>query len=259
MASLRVERVGWSRELCDPEASRKSIEKNKRPPQDVCDIQYQKETDLHCKILLALKHWLLEQILEAKEAAREAVSSAEEYFFGEWRQILPAGNRRELPPDPEYFHRHAAWAHSFYPGATMWAACTGDWQFVKRLSGYVTRDCKLDIDQTNENRAWLLILAGSLRGDSLVDYRDERGLIVSGRAKREKLLLVLLESILDPSPARVESATKDYFKHYSKVEAKRQLITSKVAIDGSILVQFAERRGTPLPIPASLDDYIVRL
>jgi len=141
----------------------------------------------------------------------------------------------------------------------MWAMCLGDWHSVGRLSGYVTRVCELNIEQSKENRAWLLILAAVLRDDSFADFQAERGLIAASRGKREKLLLRLLEAILDPPSADLEAATSDYFRHYVKFESKREFLDSKVAIDGTILAHFAEKRGTPLPLPASLTDYIVRL
>lgn len=259
MTRLRAHRVGWPLELSDIEASYRSIEMNAQPCRVPRDVRDQRHHDLDIKFLLALKYLLLEQFSEVREAAREVVLSAEEYFFGEWREILPTGNAGDEPPNPEYFHRYAAWAHELYTGSVLWAMCLEDWECVKRLSDYVTRVCELNIDQSKENRAWLLILAAVLRGESIDGFQEEREQIVSGRSKREKLLLNLLEAILNPDSADLGCATKEYFKYYRQVENKRHSITSKVAIDGSILVHFAERVERPLPIPATMEDYVVRL
>jgi len=156
--------------------------------------------------------------------------------------------------------------------ALLSSCCLRRWGKVDRFASYPRDDVKLDIDQTAEDRAWWLLLCGTIRGRPLEQVQDWVWTIQNSRRKREKLLWGCLSCLramrLGEVPPTFEgedhaadfnACLHDYLRHYKKTEFKREEITCKVSMDATILVHLAERWGVEVKVPKAYADHIVRL
>src|SRR5262245_6088885 len=92
--------------------------------------------------------------------------------------------------------------------------------------------------------------------DRLQPFIDQ---VRSGRRKREKALLDLLEAILHITHEQVAAVSTSYFQRYEKTEAKIAEIPAKLAMGASFLVHLGEHLKREVPVPANVEDHVVRL
>ena len=246
----RWKHVGWPKEWISLKPERESIEKEIDWVKSKSITRSLKADQVLDRSRLALKEYLLGNDSNVIAVANEIAIAAEDYFFGDWRRIIPGG-KPDAPPDPEFWRKHAGWSDHLR-GSVMWLSSIDEWNTVERLAAYPNDEISLDCSQTEINREWLLVLFGVLSGKTIdKDLTKHVKKIRDGSKKREKLLLALLEAIIaDDETAMVESS-KEYFKYYRAVERRPQLITSKVAIDASILYHYARHLGRTMPVPKS--------
>lgn len=258
MHSNRSRKVGWAVDPRGLKCLRKSVARGRKPPNTQKDTPYVLSGGLDAAFVLFLELFIDERESEARAVARDGLTTAEQYFFGDWRTKIPTGNRFDMPPDPIYWHQTAQWSDAFVEALLM-AACLDKWEFAQHFSTYPTDECDLDIEQTKEHRAWLLILAGVLREEPVERFAHHRAVICNSRRKRTKLLLSLLEGIVSPDEYDLQARVETYFNYFEKTERRKSIITSKLAIEGSFLVHYAKHLGRSLTVPESCEDYIVCL
>jgi hypothetical protein len=139
------------------------------------------------------------------------------------------------------------------------AAPLGEWDWLAHICSFFRDDIRIDLDQTKENRAWMLLLAGVLRGREWNDMQHFIDQIRQGLRKRERLLLDLLESILFKQQAEIDLAANSYFKYYKKSELPKHDLTLKLALDATVLVHYANHIGKQVTVSPEMEDHIVRL
>jgi hypothetical protein len=142
--------------------------------------------------------------------------------------------------------------------AIFWGSCLDEWEKMEEIAQYPGEDTEGEIWEPKGYRAWYLLIAAILRGQSLSELRKYTDIIEAGRRKREKLLLKILRAILDGAVATANHELETYLKYYKKYEFPKPEITEKVCIDGTFLINFARHRGLELEYPAEYSDHIVR-
>ncbi len=192
------------------------------------------------------------------EYALRYLDAAHEYFFGRWRDEVPSGNHRDLPPDREYQDRNRTWARHWL-NCLLWCSVLGEWDRLIEFAGYLRDDIKLDFEQSTENRAWLLLVAGKLRGRPLEELKLFSDTILSGKRKREKLLWNVFNDILEEAPDEASASLARYATYYRTAEFPKRELNLKVAYDASFLVHYAEFLDVEIEVPEKLKDHIVRL
>ncbi len=254
------ERVGWPREWIDIERSNNRLRRlHETPPRDdilwvlACDaVSYRSE--------LAFSHYLLDEVKEAREYAVQILDATDEYFFGDWRdRVRPRDD--EIRPDEsnrEWWHRHAVWRDEFREPC-MWASCLGAWDRCRRWAGYLRDDVTFDVEQSAEDRAWYLIVAGVLLDRPWEDMKQFVEAIETGRRKREKLLLDTMRALTAGDNTAFNDALARHLAHYKSTDAKKRDRHERLAIDGTILVNLALYRGLDVKIPERVKDHIVDL
>lgn len=206
---------------------------------------------------IALTAYLADEHRISAEWARRCLNSTEEYFFGSWRDEEPSGNYGDQPPDRAWQDRTCSWS-SAWQDALVWCSSLGEWDRLLRFAEYPRDDVQLDIDQKKENRAWLLVLAGVLRGRPREQLQEHVATILEGRRRRERLLLWTLEHILEGAEEEASGSLADYATYYKTAEFPKMDVTLKVAMDATFLVHYAEYTDVEIEVPEKLKDHIVR-
>jgi hypothetical protein len=204
--------------------------------------------------LLVIEYYLVGDRTNAVKWAYNVLDFADEYFFGNWRDRIHSGNYHNDPPDRAWWDKYASWQPQF-EACLLSVSCLTEWERLQKFASYFREDVDINIEQSPENRAWLLTVARALLGKSLDG--ELANVIKSGKRKREKLLLDFLEAVLSGDERQLNASAAAYFKYYLKSEAPKLDITKKVAIDATFLVHFAAHRGRKIEIPQSVQDHIV--
>lgn len=254
---LLLERVGWPADRCDPWACIRAVERNLAAVPRPTTINFIQATKAKESDIAAISFYFLEEFTLAQEWGDKVLMFGEEYFFGGWRDTWPSGEFSNEPPNPLYW-RKLAWQDEWLP-CLLWGSVLARWETLTRLATYFADDIPVDIEQSDANRAWLLIVAGVLCGRAWNEMEHHTKMIGGSRAKREKLLLDFLDTILHADDEQLASTASAYFKYYKSTEWKKPFINNKIMLDGSFLIHFAEHRGRSIPIPSNIVDHVVRL
>jgi len=208
--------------------------------------------------LIAIQHYLSDDLEGTRDWAVRVMAFADDWFLGPWRDRAPSGNYHDQPPDRAWQDLNMPWQNEFQ-ASLLWGSCLGEWERLGRLASSLRDDIMQDVEQTPENRAWLLIAAGIVRGRPWNEMKEMIDTVQDGRRKRERLLLDLLDAILHGDDSRLSETSTRYFQYFKKSESKEFSITAKVAIDGAFLLHFGRHQGRHVAIPSSVEDYIINL
>ena len=258
-----IERLNIPKENFDYLSSIEWLKKlRKDVPQEVAmknlGVGWYWEFELSQHFFIALEAYVAEAFSVTREYAQKGIENTHEYYFGQWRDTVPSGNYRDRPPDRAYQDKIMPWSTS-WQDCLLWCSVLGRWDDLLKFAEYPKDDIKLDIDQSPENRAWLLLVAGKLRGRPIEELQPFADTVVNGKRKRERLLLALFEAILEEDPHYATSCLKDYATYYKVSEFPKDEINKKVAFDASFLVHYAEFTDVQISVPDKMKDHIVRL
>jgi len=252
----RYKILGIPRELLEDEYNLESLQEKLANVDEINDFTcHAKSIVADVASILILDYCLLDKFDEMWSWMPRALDFAEDYFFGDWRDKVLSKNGTE-PPNREYWDIIALWNDAFQ-SSILWCACLGQWDRAKRFAGYVRDDIGFDPEQSGENRAWLILLAGVLRNRPWKEVQPFQDTILNGSRKREKLLLGFLDAILHGDDKTLHTQAQQYWKYYKSSESKAHMVTSKVAIDGTILLYYAEHLGRTVDVPDNVALHIV--
>ena len=148
------------------------------------------------------------------------------------------------------------WDNQIEP-AMMVAAALSRWELFDKLAGYLRDDVKLNVDQSKEHRAFWLYFCGRHRRRPLAELDEFRETVVSGRIKREKLLLGWVEALYGGSDTDLADAVARFFKHHVTVEAKRpQNYWNIICVRCSMLLHLGLRLKRPSAVPPEMSDFL---
>ncbi len=204
----------------------------------------------------AFAAWALGHHDVAKKWGIKAIEMVEEYFFGEYLDRIPSGNHHDQPPDRAYYEQTAPWKSPF-ESALLWCSLLGEWDRLEKIAGYLRDDVKPDVEQSKENRAWLLLVAGVVRGRDYSELSSFSKTVLDGKKARERLLLWTLDAIVEEAPEQASGFLADYAKRYLKTELPKHDITTKIALDASFLVHWASYCDVEIDVPEKLKPHIV--
>lgn len=170
--------------------------------------------DINSSTMLFLTFYLLDKLDDARTYAKLAASKSIRYFDGEWRNI-PYDNRTK---DPAKWNRiERGWIEKFLYG-TMCALFMGDYESARRIAAYPGEDCKSRmLSYTVEDWACYLLLAALIRGEKL-DNNALLEKINSGKKKKPKLILPVLQAIQAKDSEKFNLSLAAYLKYFCKTE-----------------------------------------
>lgn len=255
-SSIRRDRVGWPRGDLRPASQ--EVDLNESLARQVSDNILSSALDGHVfsAHITALSYYLEDQSTSARRVALLTLDLANQYLFGEWRDRIRCKEYNHDMTLREFWNRNASWESSVVPGL-LWSAVLGEWDQFTKVGSYLRDDVRLE--ESEELTAWYLILSGVARGRPWEEMEKFIETIRQGKSKRERLLLDALSALLGKSDAPFQAALNAHFDHYKRTEAKKDEITSKLAIDGSILVHLARHRGLEVTVPAKAMDHFIEL
>lgn len=244
----RYERVGLTEEMFDPSSVIQSVSRSFEVAERQDIIDFLPSQRVLNSSFAAIGYYLQEDLGNTRVWAERTVAFAEEYFFGEWRDRALSGPRRDQPPDREWWAVHGVWQREFTE-AVLWGSVLGCWDRLARIAGAIRDDVRLDIEQTEQHRAWLIVVAGHLRGRPWAELAPFIETVQTGRRRRERLLLAWLLANRAGDPAAIDRAAQAYTAYYLRAEAKVYDILCKLMIDGSFLYHDAARAGHRVNLP----------
>lgn len=194
----------------------------------------------------------------ARHWAERVVEYADDFFFGSWRDRALTGNMHDEAPDRKWWDENATWNEPF-DASLVWGSAIGNWNFLQKLGTYFHDDVTENVDQSEANWAWCLIVAGVLRQRDWDEMKALRKKIEKSRAKNEQLLLQFLEAILFGSDDQLATASKEYWQFFKKTDGKKKELFAPLAFYGNFLLRFAEKMGRQVSAPANVEDHLIRL
>jgi hypothetical protein len=134
-----------------------------------------------------------------------------------------------------------------------------NWEAVQRYASYPQDNIRLNVDQTEANRAWLLLLCGAIINRPWDEIQKHFDITQKSPKKREKLLARIVHALLLEPDEQLQKACKEYFTYFKTSESKSEHFSRMLPIDGSVLYHLANHRGRPLILPATVQDAIIDL
>jgi hypothetical protein len=213
----------------------------------------------------ALGYTMEHQILQDwREAGRNLVAAALQYFFGPWRdrfvwlgEVINRDQARAKLP----------WISYFRDALTI-ALSLSDWKSADRLLEWPGPDLNDDEgfdDRTAEDNAYQIWLAMRLRGETGSQVDTRRDLIARRSRERPRLLALAADALFAGEHDQLAKTLVDYLKYYRKREIdlrpKRngRPVRNGVCLDGTAIWHLARRRGlAEIKLPEELSILISR-
>lgn len=233
----------------------KELSRNIKATKNLLDVPWVKGDIVCDSNLIAFYYYYLEKKKDAKNTVISLLDYAKDYFFGKWRYEAPTDQGKI---DPERFRKYMNWI-DYFRYIIFWGSCIDQWAQITEIAQYPCDYTEGEIWEPKEYRSWYLLIAAILRGEPLEQLSKYTIVIENGKKKREKLLLKLLNAILDNDVDRADQELKSYLKYYKQYEFPKPEIREKLTIDGTFLINFARHKGIELEYPQEYSDHIVRL
>lgn len=212
--------------------------------------------------LMVSVYWLRQESTGVREHATGTIAYALDFAFGRWRDEIPSGSNGKSPPDRAWWDANWSWRREL-EASLFCGSFIGAWDELKRIAEWLRDDVRLDIEQSKEDRAWLLIVAGVLKDRPWEEMGKWVTRIEQSHRKRERLLLAVLRAIVSSNQSDFDKALTAHFARYRRSELRSGLQSGNVMafVDtiGTFLVHLAERNGLKANVPENMIDHIVRV
>lgn len=212
-----------------------------------------KQGFVHESNWVAIWYWCDGDRSEATQYAAECVEHAVEYFFGNWRKTIPTDKKTV---DAEWWKVHAGWL-SVFSEALCWASTLGDWNSVRRLAEYPTKDIKAGVHGTREEGAAYFALACFLRAEPQAVYEHCFQIIQRGGGQKPKLLADIIRSLQAKDGSAFQKGLDAYLRYFVKREFDKANISKLLSLDGTTLVNIGRREGLKFRVLPEAEDHLI--
>jgi hypothetical protein len=197
---------------------------------------------------------------DPRVAAKIAVTSAVEFFHGDWRdgcrefyysdRMTPAESRKKL-----------SWIDAYRAGLLM-ALFLDDEKAIRGMFEWPDTDLRVDdgtMDLTAADNQVQIALAFALRGEPKARLAELADRIATSKRKRAITFWSAAQAMLDGDASTFTSRFKELVALYRKSGFETNCVESIIHIDGSILWHAARRTKLALPeLPEKMMDLILR-
>lgn len=261
MQTQRYERLGIDPTWFDPEGSVSTVEHALTIAQSRPHKREVKYRLVDASRYAAIGFYYHDDLGATRTWSLKLLSYMDDYLFGEWQDFAPTGDKQKLPPDRNWWLSNLYFWKDEWEACLAWGSALGEWEKLAHLATYFRDGVSGNMEQTQANYNWHLLVAGVLARrpeNELIPYREKiaEG---KGKEKREQLLLAFLDAIRSGSDQELASTSSEYFKYYLKTDGKKKEVSSPLMFDGSFLVHFAKRAGRTVPIPENIQDHLIAL
>jgi hypothetical protein len=203
-------------------------------------------------IYFALETFLEGDAERSKSAAATVVRVALEYFYGGWRETLPAPGGL---PNPAHWRKTCLWYDEVMQ-SLPWACAIDDWEAVQKIAAYPIPESFPEAGKVKGEIAYGRALISFLRGDSAA---VEAFLVKAekDKAQRPKLLSPVIHALLRNDGEQYRASLLAYLEYYRTREFKREL-DKLVALDGTTLYHIGRKRGLVVELPEKIGGHIIR-
>jgi len=254
---LRATKVGWDIQDCDVQSERRRIEHSRRLElEGKGQTEYIKQDYVFDCAMAVMRRYLVDDYQEAREWAEQLLDYAEEYFFGRWREEVPLPGGK--PPSREWRDLRESWVMQMQ-AALLCSAALGDWDRFHKFAGFPRDDIREDEGISAACDAFWLYFCGLVRGRPRDEIESFRERVFKEGKKLDKLLVAFVEGVVEGDDQSLQEAADAYFKQYKRTQAKKDYISSKLALDGSIVLHYARHLGREVSVPEKVRDHIFEL
>jgi hypothetical protein len=210
---------------------------------------------LSSNICIATRYYLLDNHPKAKLFAERVLSSAQQYFFGDWRTKVETDQKTI---DPEWWHDKESWFHDFR-GAICWGTVLGRWDEVRKLSAYPDeRRSEETLDATPAFRRLIIDIARYLRGEKVQGVAKACAKLDGSNWRGIDSLAAALDAVIDEDERRAQSSLAEYFlKHHKRKKSKD--VTDTISLDGTAMVNIAKRAKLNVKMAPQHEHYYIEL
>lgn len=199
--------------------------------------------------LIACWSYLLGEINIFTKYAPLVIKYTHEYLFGNWK---------ETTPNDEKETGHEAWLRycwfDKYREGVVWGSVMNQWEEIQEISKYPHVS---SVRPRDYETAYYYVLACYIRGEKSSFYAKQHEQVETGKRKREKLLLAVLDTIICGDEKTFAKEFNKYLTYFKKYEYPKDT-TEVLALDGTFLVNLAKHKGMQVQFPEKyIDHYIL--
>jgi hypothetical protein len=206
-------------------------------------------------ISIATRHYLCDNHPKARQYAERTLSSAEQYFFGDWRTKVKTDKGTI---DPDWWHGVESWM-KYFQGTLCWGTVLGEWECLRKLAAYPDERRGMDtIDVTPAFRLYLIQVARYLRGEKVQGVAKACSKLDGSNWRGIDSLAVALDAVIDKDERRAQSSLAEFFlKHHKRKKSKD--VTDTVSLDGTTMINIARRAKLNVKLPLEHEHYYIQL
>jgi hypothetical protein len=204
---------------------------------------------------IATRYYLLDNHQKTRQYAERTLESAEQCFFGDWRNKVTTD---EGNINPEWWHGRESWLTAFR-GAACWGTVLGRWDQVRKLSAYPDERRKVEtLDATPALRRLVIDTARYLRGEKVQGVAKACAKLEGANWRGIDSLAAALDAVIDKDERRAQSSLNEFFlKHHKRKKSKD--VTDTVSLDGTSMVNIAKRARLNIKMAPEHEHYYVQL
>jgi hypothetical protein len=188
------------------------------------------------------------------EIAAKALDSAQEYFFGAWRDAYSF-----FPGEPwnrQQCHENLCWYFPFRESVCV-SLLLDDWESTRKFSEYPVAPHADDPEATFDEQEFYVLLAGQLRGEPPEALTARRRTIEASRRRAPKFWLETLDAINAHDRAAITTGLRKSCALFRK-QQDVTIFHLAVSVDASILWNLARLNGCVIE-DLSVDEWDVIL
>jgi hypothetical protein len=205
--------------------------------------------------LVALDYYLLDDPRNTAKYARACLKQADEFLFGNWRNEFKTPDGRI---EPRWWKERFTWMEVF-GHCLLWGSALADWDFLKRVSAFPEENACLSMGTKPQDRDSFVAIATMLKGCPSEKCVHNINRLSAGPKKGGKLLSVALLALLNADAAAFGESLTAYLQQYKKGEFPKEELTSRISIEGTLLMRWGRHLGIKVEVPNQFQDHIVEL
>jgi hypothetical protein len=219
------------------------------------DLWLNIEVLVSMNIGVATRYYLLGDHRRARQFAERVLTSAGQYFFGDWRTKVETD---EGKIDPEWWHDKDSWLTDFR-GALCWGTVLERWQDVGELCVYPDERRGIEtLDATPALRRLVIDIARWVRGEKVMGVSKACAKLDGFTWRGVDSLALVLDAVIERDERKAQDSIDEFFlKHHKRKKSKD--ITDTVSLDGTTILNIARRAKLNVTVAAEHAHYYIQL
>jgi hypothetical protein len=206
--------------------------------------------------VVALRYYLMDDLVNAKKFAVGMLDVARDYFFGDWRARVTT---EDHIIDPDLWHDKESWM-DVYDLSLFWGSVLGRWDWLKEISAYPDDDRSMERGDTNAALRRLYIeITRHIRGENAGGSVAKKIVRLDGANWRgNNFIASCLDAIRAHDAAAADESLNAFFAAHAKRKRSKQ-ITDTVSPLGTFMMNLAAHQNVRVNLRPEFSIYYVKL